>query len=265
WSQRKILAREERNPDDDKVAVQRTDVPAESRQAAGDARPLSSQQAVGPLSAAATEPALQPETSPDVATRAAPAGHGAPPTLEDVSLLTPDSDFSSFVARGVAPAVKNAAMKKLFADPHFNVMDGLDIYIDDYTQREILPESMMRKMASSKFLKMFAEEDDAAAQTADATLDVATQDARDDTVSQASSEQGDSSEPQSPAEPDADMVSSPDTVRQASPEQDADAAAVQQTQEARAQDTPQLSVSPGLPTAFVQVQNHPDATRTSMI
>jgi hypothetical protein len=29
--------------------------------------------------------------------------------------------------------VKNAAMKKLFADPHFNVMDRLDIYIDDYS------------------------------------------------------------------------------------------------------------------------------------
>src|SRR5690606_39106992 len=83
------------------------------------------------------------------------------PSLDDVKLLTPESDFSPFVARGVAPAVKNAAMKKLFADPHFNVMDGLDIYIDDYTQREILPESMMRKMASSKFLKMFADEDDA--------------------------------------------------------------------------------------------------------
>jgi hypothetical protein len=28
--------------------------------------------------------------------------------------------------------VRNAALKKLFTDPHFNVMDGLDVYIDDY-------------------------------------------------------------------------------------------------------------------------------------
>src|SRR5690606_37028521 len=245
WSQRKILAREERNPDDDKVAVQRTDVPAESRQAAGDAPPLSSQQAVGPLSAAATEPALQPETSPDVATRAAPAGQDAPPTLEDVSLLTPDSDFSSFVARGVAPAVKNAAMKKLFADPHFNVMDGLDIYIDDYTQREILPESMMRKMASSKFLNMFADEDDAKPQAADALVDATTLDAQDGEASLASSEPEDSpdGEPASPADAGAGMVCSSESARTALPGQDADAAAVQHTQDEGTQGVPQLSVS----------------------
>ena len=57
-----------------------------------------------------------------------------PPTLEDVKALTAESDFSRFVARGVTPDVKNAAMKKLFADPRYNVMDGLDVYIDDYSQ-----------------------------------------------------------------------------------------------------------------------------------
>jgi hypothetical protein len=48
----------------------------------------------------------------------------------------PDSDFSAFVARGVDQAVRRGALKKLFADPHFNVMDRLDVYIDDYTQAE---------------------------------------------------------------------------------------------------------------------------------
>ena len=33
----------------------------------------------------------------------------------------------------VAPSLRNAALKKLFADPRFNVMDGLDTYIDDYS------------------------------------------------------------------------------------------------------------------------------------
>ena len=53
------------------------------------------------------------------------------PTLEDVKALTLDSNFAPFVARDLAPEVRNAAMKKLFADPHYNVMDRLDIYIDD--------------------------------------------------------------------------------------------------------------------------------------
>jgi hypothetical protein len=81
------------------------------------------------------------------------------PTLADAQALTPQSDFSTFVLRGVAPEVRNTAMKKLFADPHFNVMDGLDIYIDDYTQPSPMPAAMLRRMASAKFLG-FAQDDD---------------------------------------------------------------------------------------------------------
>ncbi|SFB68983.1 Protein of unknown function [Polaromonas sp. OV174] len=82
-------------------------------------------------------------------------------SLDDVRLLTKDSDFKPFMASDVGPEVRNAAMKKLFADPHFNVMDGLDIYIDDYSKPDPLPESMLRQMASAKFLKLFDEEKDA--------------------------------------------------------------------------------------------------------
>ncbi|MES2634166.1 MAG: DUF3306 domain-containing protein [Pseudomonadota bacterium] len=83
------------------------------------------------------------------------------PTLADADLLTPSSDFTRFAARDVAPDVKNAAMKKLFADPHFNVMDGLDTYIDDYSQPDPMPESMLRQLASVKFLKLFDEKTEA--------------------------------------------------------------------------------------------------------
>jgi len=83
------------------------------------------------------------------------------PTLEDVQVLTPQSDFKPFMARDVDPEVKNAAMKKLFADPHFNVMDGLDTYIDDYSKPDPLPLSMMRKMASAQFLKLFDDDEKA--------------------------------------------------------------------------------------------------------
>ena len=64
------------------------------------------------------------------------------------------------MVRGVAADVKNAAMKKLFADPHFNVMDRLDTYIDDYSISDPIPEAMLRKMVSAKFLNLFDEEDD---------------------------------------------------------------------------------------------------------
>lgn len=84
-----------------------------------------------------------------------------PPTLADTTDLTIDSDFKPFMAKGVAPEVKNAAFKKLFADPHFNVMDRMDIYIDDYSIPSPLPESVLRQMASAKFLKLFDEEPEA--------------------------------------------------------------------------------------------------------
>lgn len=81
-------------------------------------------------------------------------------SLDDVKLLTKDSDFKPFMAQNVGPDVRNAAMKKLFEDPHFNIMDGLDIYIDDYSISEPIPESMLRQMASAKFLNLFEEDED---------------------------------------------------------------------------------------------------------
>lgn len=74
--------------------------------------------------------------------------------------MTPQSDFKRFMASDVDPEVKNAAMKKLFADPHFNVMDRLDIYIDDYSLPDPLPQSMLRQMASAKFLNLFEDEEE---------------------------------------------------------------------------------------------------------
>jgi len=85
------------------------------------------------------------------------------PTLQDAQALTPASDFQPFMQRGVVPEVRNAAMKKLFADPHFNVMDGLDIYIDDYSQPNPLPAGMLRQMASAQFLKLVPPGEEGAA------------------------------------------------------------------------------------------------------
>jgi len=89
---------------------------------------------------------------------AAPASEPPPPTLADAQALTPASDFKPFVSRAVSPEVRNLAMKKLFADPHFNVMDGLDIYIDDYTQPDPLPAGMLRQMASAHAMGFFDDE-----------------------------------------------------------------------------------------------------------
>ena len=82
------------------------------------------------------------------------------PTMADVALLSRESDYSRFVASGVDEGVKRAAMKKLFADPHFNVMDGLDTYIADYGQPDPIPMAMLRQMNQSKFLRLFDDEEE---------------------------------------------------------------------------------------------------------
>lgn len=95
------------------------------------------------------------DASQDAPATASPvAPQAPPPTLDEAAALTPESDFRRFVARGVSPEVRNAAVKKLFADPHFNVMDGLDIYIDDYSQPSPLSAAMMAKMVGAQFLKL---------------------------------------------------------------------------------------------------------------
>ncbi len=105
-------------------------------------------------------PTARPATASGERAEVTPRAEAPPPTLQDVAALHADSDFKPFVARAVAPEVRNAAMKKLFADPHFNVMDGLDTYIDDYSLPDPLPAAMLRKMASAQFLKLFDDDAD---------------------------------------------------------------------------------------------------------
>lgn len=95
---------------------------------------------------------------------ALPSAAGEPPpapplpTLAEAELLTPASDFTRFVARGVDPGVKNAALRRLFLDPHFNVMDGLDTYIDDYGIPDPLPPGMLERMTQSETLGLFRKQ-----------------------------------------------------------------------------------------------------------
>jgi hypothetical protein len=120
----------------------------------------SAQPATAPARAAVLQP-VAPEVVVGDAAAAAPAD--PLPTLADVELLTRDSDYSRFVGAGVDNGVNQAAMKKLFADPHFNVMDGLDTYIDDYGKPDPIPLAMLRLMNQSKVLRLFDDDDDESA------------------------------------------------------------------------------------------------------
>lgn len=128
-----------------------------------DAPPVKAVPAIVPPTAPTQAPppaAALTKDSPTEVTPAAPPPAADPlPTLDDVAELTPASDFSRFVRAGVDQDVQRAAMKKLFSDPHFNVMDGLDTYIDDYGQPDPIPLAMLRQMNQSKLLGLFDHEE----------------------------------------------------------------------------------------------------------
>ena len=86
-----------------------------------------------------------------------------PQPLPAIESLTAESNFAPFMAKDVSPDLRNQAMKKLFADPHYNVMDGLDIYIDDYGKPDPLPEGWLQIMNQSKTLRLFETKEEEAA------------------------------------------------------------------------------------------------------
>lgn len=89
-------------------------------------------------------------------------------TFEDVEKIDRFApDFSAFMKPDVDPAVQQAALKKMFTDPHFNVMDGLDIYIDDYSKPDPLPPGMLERMAQSDMLKLFRKKPEGVAAKGD--------------------------------------------------------------------------------------------------
>jgi hypothetical protein len=72
------------------------------------------------------------------------------PELPPLDSLTFESDFKDFMHSKVEEGVKRAALKKLFSDPRFNVMDGLDTYIDDYTKSEPMTEELLAQLEHAR-------------------------------------------------------------------------------------------------------------------
>lgn len=139
-----------------------------------------------------------PEPAPPTLQSSVEAGEIPPPEpLPSVESLTPDSDFTPFMQPQVDAGMKSAALKQLFKDPHFNVMDGLDTYIDDYSIADPIPEAMMKTMYQAR-QHLFSDEEKAQADAADAA-DAAKIAAADTSLRQQAAAQHESTE--SAAEP----------------------------------------------------------------
>jgi hypothetical protein len=92
--------------------------------------------------------AREEQAAPPVAVT--PATQAKPPELPPVEGLNMDSDFRGFLHPKVDESLRRAALKKLFHEPHFNVIDGLDTYIDDYSVSDPIPEAMLKTMRQAQ-------------------------------------------------------------------------------------------------------------------
>jgi hypothetical protein len=112
--------------------------------------------ATTPASAAPSVTATVPATATASAAPGPPAdggeGRALPTVLPPVETLTPSSDFTPFMQPDVDPALRQAALHKLFADPQFNVMDGLDVYIDDYSKPDPISPEMVRALHHARYI-----------------------------------------------------------------------------------------------------------------
>jgi len=95
---------------------------------------------------------LRAEASPNAVVPAPLAPTVPAEALPPVEELTFDSNFSAFLRPEVDERVKRAALKQLFRDPRFNVMDGLDTYIDDYSKPDPIPPEMFAQLLHGRYI-----------------------------------------------------------------------------------------------------------------
>lgn len=148
WSRRKSEHREGR-PEREKG---QSDEPAgEDVARVRDADRAVSPEAVVPAAGGATVPVA--------------AGEGArtddvPQELPPLESLTPESDFKPFMGQNVDPATRGAALKRLFSDPRYNEIDGLDVYLEDYNKSDPIPPAMLRMLDQARTLGLFDDDAD---------------------------------------------------------------------------------------------------------
>ena len=115
----------------------------------------------GTADAASPQPVAPPAIAPDPPGDTGTAAHAAepPPTRAELDVLDHRADLSRFIARGVDEDLRRAALRKLFADPQFNVMDGLDVYVDDYNAPSPMPPAVLRRLQQAAALGLAAVDD----------------------------------------------------------------------------------------------------------
>ena len=91
-------------------------------------------------------PANQASGLPGDAAAAAPERVLTDADMPPLESLDEASDFSGFLSQGVSDELRRMALRKLFAQPSFNVLDGLNDYDEDYTKLAPLGDTITYQM-----------------------------------------------------------------------------------------------------------------------
>lgn len=90
--------------------------------------------------------------APAPAPTAPPAKPEAAAPLPRIDDLTPESDFRPFMNTRIDPATRRDALKKLFADAHFNVPDPFEPFSGDLTGGEGISPELLKTLNQAKRL-----------------------------------------------------------------------------------------------------------------
>jgi hypothetical protein len=120
---------------------------------------------------AETKPSSQPAAPAAAAVAnagaaAVPSGAPAPrelPPLESLKGLA--SEYTEFLKPDVDENLRRSALKKLFADPHFENFERFEAYCEDFTKGEPIPLAMLKTLEHAKGL-LFGDEEKKDAQAA---------------------------------------------------------------------------------------------------
>ncbi|WP_335902758.1 DUF3306 domain-containing protein [Shewanella algae] len=97
--------------------------------------------------------------------------------LPDPSGIEVGGSFASFMAKNVDPAVKTAALRTLWKQPHFNEIDGLLEYALDYSNQPKLTAEASAELAKKVFRHVLEKEEPEEAEEALAETDASQGDA----------------------------------------------------------------------------------------
>ena len=106
-----------------------------------------------PAAAPAADPPTAPPAAPSAAATTPATQATAPEATREFS-----AEYREYFDPRVDEKLRHIALRNLFSDPHFNVMDGLDTYIDDYSKPDPIPEAMLRQLNQAKELFLFDDE-----------------------------------------------------------------------------------------------------------